>query len=369
MPFGTHSGAMERIIRAISEAVSSQLPGRTNGPADAYRHLLWAAELTRRFGEAKARELLELHEEMGELKGDRADEIAMDRYNNELGIAIGREARDWAGVVARARLMMSAASQDGSGDYARRKPHHAGSDESAPMWLDSERWSNNPVREGGEDRLPTDETNWYTNPNRGRIDWIGGYLPDAYTSEGGYRYGGSNETFDPADPNDDLDRFIDRYRGKIEELRENDEEESALPVPIRTVAESDGSPHVVPHLKDATEERSPRRARELINLMHDLQEVDGSADSLLLRSPESWSREELEEVMSSPGYRGFGLEGSPDVKRAVAQWFGAHHGDRGKVARRHAGRTATHRCKRRRQNPSVKRPESLVAPEQKCIGR
>ncbi len=26
-------------------------------------------------------------------------------------------------------------------------------------------------------------------------------------------------------------------------------------------------------------------------------------------------------------------------------------------------------CKRRRQNPSVKRPESLVAPEQKCIGR
>ena len=26
-------------------------------------------------------------------------------------------------------------------------------------------------------------------------------------------------------------------------------------------------------------------------------------------------------------------------------------------------------CKRRRQNPSVKRPESLVAPEQKCLGR
>ena len=26
-------------------------------------------------------------------------------------------------------------------------------------------------------------------------------------------------------------------------------------------------------------------------------------------------------------------------------------------------------CKRRRQNPSLKRPESLVAPEQKCLGR
>jgi len=28
-----------------------------------------------------------------------------------------------------------------------------------------------------------------------------------------------------------------------------------------------------------------------------------------------------------------------------------------------------HRCKRRRENPSLKRPESLVAPEQKCLGR
>ena len=26
-------------------------------------------------------------------------------------------------------------------------------------------------------------------------------------------------------------------------------------------------------------------------------------------------------------------------------------------------------CKRRRENPSLKRPESLVAPEQKCLGR
>jgi cell division protein FtsB len=27
------------------------------------------------------------------------------------------------------------------------------------------------------------------------------------------------------------------------------------------------------------------------------------------------------------------------------------------------------KCKRRRENPSLKRPESLVAPEQKCLGR
>ena len=32
-------------------------------------------------------------------------------------------------------------------------------------------------------------------------------------------------------------------------------------------------------------------------------------------------------------------------------------------------RAAPDGCKRRRENPSVKRPESLVAPEQKCLGR
>jgi len=37
--------------QAIKESVHSQLPGRNNGPADAYRHLLLSAELTRQFGE------------------------------------------------------------------------------------------------------------------------------------------------------------------------------------------------------------------------------------------------------------------------------------------------------------------------------
>lgn len=36
---------------SINEASFSYMPGRTNGPADAYRHILWAAELTRQYGE------------------------------------------------------------------------------------------------------------------------------------------------------------------------------------------------------------------------------------------------------------------------------------------------------------------------------
>jgi hypothetical protein len=42
----------EGIMRG--ESTASQLPGRTFGPADAYRHILLAAELTRAFGAERA---------------------------------------------------------------------------------------------------------------------------------------------------------------------------------------------------------------------------------------------------------------------------------------------------------------------------
>lgn len=42
---------------AETESLSSQLPGRENGPADAYRHILWVAEMTRHFGESVARNI------------------------------------------------------------------------------------------------------------------------------------------------------------------------------------------------------------------------------------------------------------------------------------------------------------------------
>jgi hypothetical protein len=63
-----------------------QLPGRENGPADAYRHLLWGAELTRRFGPDVARKILETHEIQGDLSsriglGSQSPAAAaMDRF-------------------------------------------------------------------------------------------------------------------------------------------------------------------------------------------------------------------------------------------------------------------------------------------------
>ncbi len=52
IPYGKR---VQRIIAEVSgfaeaEARRSHLPGWTNGPADAYRHLLVVGELTRRLG-------------------------------------------------------------------------------------------------------------------------------------------------------------------------------------------------------------------------------------------------------------------------------------------------------------------------------
>ncbi len=44
------------------------------------------------------------------------------------------------------------------------------------------------------------------------------------------------------------------------------------------------------------------------------------------------------------------------------------HGPERSVKTKESVRTVPLHCKRRRQNPSMKRPESLVAPEQKCLG-
>lgn len=86
---------------ARGEGVASQLPGRWGGPADAYRHLVLSAELTRKYGEERARYLLNAHEvDWGStdylfncsiqdplIETESVD--AMDLYNNEIGIMIG----------------------------------------------------------------------------------------------------------------------------------------------------------------------------------------------------------------------------------------------------------------------------------------
>ena len=193
---------------AQSEMVGSQMPGRERGPADAYRHILWAAELTRRFGEPRTRQILELHEREGQLRGQPHDEEMMDRNNNEIGIAIGGFARNWRDVVSAARKVISDSVPDGSGAWKPTYDPNSTLAPHAPMWLPEQRWDNNPrvdnwnppVGRGPRPpapELPNARTNWYTNPSRSAgPDWIAGYLPDGYR----YRYGSPAHAVGPNDP-------------------------------------------------------------------------------------------------------------------------------------------------------------------------
>jgi len=70
--------------RALS--VASQLPGRIDGPADAYRHLLISAELHRLFNSKYADTLLFVHEVNITFSYD----TSMDFYNNGIGRKIGQ---------------------------------------------------------------------------------------------------------------------------------------------------------------------------------------------------------------------------------------------------------------------------------------
>ncbi len=97
-----------------TEAGTSGLPGEHNGPADAYRHILLAAELTRVHGEKTARGILENYEAHD--RRQPPDEADMDRHNNEIGIEIGNGAKTWNEVVEAARKkIMEAVRDDGRG--------------------------------------------------------------------------------------------------------------------------------------------------------------------------------------------------------------------------------------------------------------
>ena len=71
--------------KVISEMTASQLPGRQNGgAADAYRHILLSAELTRDYGSTAAFDVLTDHERETESGADNG----LDMWNNSIGIKI-----------------------------------------------------------------------------------------------------------------------------------------------------------------------------------------------------------------------------------------------------------------------------------------
>ena len=129
------------ITAAEDEAKRSNLPGLTDGPGGAYRHIIGAAELTRRHGEAAARIMLTGHEVQGSLWNQKADSREMDEHNNEIGIAIGKHAKSFEEIVGSARYEIDQATRKGGigeGDTAK--------------WLHPSTWS----KDVGHDNYPPD---------------------------------------------------------------------------------------------------------------------------------------------------------------------------------------------------------------------
>ncbi|TAH37652.1 MAG: hypothetical protein EYC62_01845 [Alphaproteobacteria bacterium] len=172
---------------AEREAVDSQLPGRKRGPADAYRHMLGAAEATRIYGELPT----SVAGEAGEIiSGNTAEESAMDRHNNKIGIEIGKIARkeNWTReqtIKAVRQKIIESKNRDGSsrpgGDFATWYPEKDGQGNS--------NWGGNPkydISDNVEESkkgvpMPIEHMNW---PN---IDFNDPYHNNPYGTPPGFQ--------------------------------------------------------------------------------------------------------------------------------------------------------------------------------------
>lgn len=132
---------------AVEEARNSGLPGWTGGPADAYRHLVGAAELARQYGPTVAWTILEANEFKGSyLPGYKQtdDDKAMDRHHNLAGVEFGMWAKSREEVLQWAKEQIS-------------KTHEAQEkgEKGPAVFLPPSEWRERPV--GPNDTPPT---NW-----------------------------------------------------------------------------------------------------------------------------------------------------------------------------------------------------------------
>ena len=142
---------------AENEAIHSQLPGRQDGPADAYRHILAAGEAVRQgYPEWIVRSWGSSRE-----WGDPPARAAMDRHNNDLGIVLGGVATSQDDLLRKVRNAIDNGGLEFNDSWAN--------------WRPESEWKGNPkndnTTEDTEDRLPTDQTNWPP-------QWQDGLSPD-----------------------------------------------------------------------------------------------------------------------------------------------------------------------------------------------
>lgn len=183
---------------ATLEAGESPLPGYFNGPADAYRHIVGAAELRRRFGWAIAYSIVTGNEVMGtHVERYPGDLRKMDDHNNAIGLAIGADAQTYEEVVRRARAAIDAGTENGG----------SGTGQTA-LWMPQERWRKSTRRTPAERTLP--------------VEW-----PDSIPSAAGYRFGderfGADRSFRRGTPRERQAALLERLAATpTEEWSEDD---------------------------------------------------------------------------------------------------------------------------------------------------
>jgi hypothetical protein len=186
----------ERIITAgiyqytVTEAKASRLPGQFDGPGDAYRHIILAAELTRVHGEVYARTILNAHEVEGWVSkfiGREASQTQerqnMDNESNERGIAIGKALREtnpgWGDMNAFAEKVVPAARAE----ITRAYENNSG------WWMQNNKWTEPKDKSAYREKQPG--VNWPPNkwptPSSSEQNPDPLALPD-YLGKAGYDY-------------------------------------------------------------------------------------------------------------------------------------------------------------------------------------
>jgi hypothetical protein len=132
-------GVRDAVDGATKSANESGLPQGVGGPADAYRHLLIAGELRRRFGPSIGASLASAYELLNRLEGQSGLNRHMDDLNNDIALD-GPDFRTFEDVQRWARGKISeAAPFNGDGQDGRVMWHR----KTARGWQPD--WSNVPL--------------------------------------------------------------------------------------------------------------------------------------------------------------------------------------------------------------------------------